>query len=151
MIFEKLRSIREDNDLTQKQMAEILKVSQPNYSRWENEDKIIPLEKLNDFCNYFHVSFDFVAGFSKNKSFERNIKKLNASVIGQRLKEARMKQNISQNKLSKMLNTTHSTISAYEHGKVLILTIFAYEICKQLNVSMDWLCGRDEHFEQITR
>ena len=41
-----------------------------------------------------------------------------------------------------MLNTTHSTISAYESGKTKLLTIFAIEIVKKYNISLDWLCGR---------
>lgn len=44
--------------------------------------------------------------------------------------------------LAKLLNTTHSTISAYESGKTTILTVFAYEICKKYNISMDYLIGR---------
>lgn len=44
--------------------------------------------------------------------------------------------------LAKLLNTTHSTISAYESGKTTILTAFAYEICKKYNISMDYLIGR---------
>lgn len=41
-----------------------------------------------------------------------------------------------------MLNTSHSTISAYENGKILILTSFAYSIAIKYNVSLDWLCGK---------
>lgn len=44
--------------------------------------------------------------------------------------------------LAKSLNTTQSTIWAYETGRTLILTAFAYQICVKYNVSMDWLCGR---------
>ena len=44
--------------------------------------------------------------------------------------------------LAKLLNTNHSTISAYESGKTTILTAFAYEICKKYNISMDYLIGR---------
>ena len=49
---------------------------------------------------------------------------------------------ITQEELASTLNTTHSTISAYESGKTTILTAFAYEICKRYNISMDYLCGR---------
>ena len=38
---------------------------------------------------------------------------------------------ISQQALADLLNTSHSTISAYESGKTLILTAFAYQISKQ--------------------
>ena len=54
----------------------------------------------------------------------------------------RKEKNITQEELASTLNTTHSTISAYESGKTTILTAFAYEICKRYNISMDYLCGR---------
>ena len=44
--------IRENMELSQKEVADILKVSQPTYSRWEKEVEIIPLNKLisDEFC-----------------------------------------------------------------------------------------------------
>ena len=56
----------------------------------------------------------------------------------------RKKFNLSQNDLAKLLNTSHSTISAYENGKTLILTVFAYSIATKFEISLDWLCGRIE-------
>ena len=44
--------------------------------------------------------------------------------------------------LADELSTTSSTISAYETGKTLILTAFAYQICKKYKVSLDYLVGR---------
>ena len=54
----------------------------------------------------------------------------------------RKKNNLTQKELAIFLNTTPSTICAYEKGKTLILTSFAYQICKKYNISMDYLCGR---------
>ena len=42
----RLKDIRENNNLKQKDMARILGVSRPNYTRWETKEKIIPLTKL---------------------------------------------------------------------------------------------------------
>ena len=49
---------------------------------------------------------------------------------------------LTQEELAKDLNTTHSTISAYESGKTLILTSFVYEIAIKYKLSLDWLCGK---------
>ena len=49
---------------------------------------------------------------------------------------------MSYNDLAKELNTTKSTIYAYETGKTLILTAFAYQICIKYKVSLDWLTGK---------
>ena len=45
-LLDKLKGIREENDIKQKDIAKELNVSQPNYARWESKAKIIPLEKL---------------------------------------------------------------------------------------------------------
>ena len=62
--------------------------------------------------------------------------------IGKKIDYIRRDRGLTQEELANILNTTHSTISAYESGKTTILTAFAYEICKRYNISMDYLCGR---------
>ena len=141
MISEKLLEVRTDNDLTQLEMAKILKTSQSNYSRWENNREIIPLKKLNSLCNYFNISMDYLIGNTNNKN-GNGTHIINNFDIGNNIKEVRKKNNITQKELAKVLNTTQSTISAYESGETLLLTAFAIEISKRYKVSMDKLCGR---------
>lgn len=82
----------------------------------------------------------------KNNKVIINIKtnnvQLDYNLVGKRLAEVREKNNLTLRKLADVLNTTSSTLSAYETGKVLIQTSFAITICTQYNVSLDWLCGR---------
>ena len=52
--FSKLRDIREDNDLNQEEMANILHVKRSAYSLWELGINIIPLNHLINFTDYFH-------------------------------------------------------------------------------------------------
>ena len=61
--------------------------------------------------------------------------------MGKRLRKIRLKNGYSQRQLAELLNTTQSTISAYENGETLILTAFAYQIAKQFHISLDELCG----------
>ena len=51
---------------------------------------------------------------------------------------------MTQVQLAEFLNTTQSTVSAYESGQVLILTAFAYQISTAYKISMDYLCGRSD-------
>ena len=62
--------------------------------------------------------------------------------LSKNIKELRIKNNLSQREMAKILNTTQSAVWSYETGKTLILTAFAYQICKHFNVSMDWICGK---------
>lgn len=141
MINERLIDIRLDADLKQEEMAEILKTTQPNYSRWENGTELIPLKKLNLLCNYFNVSMDYVIG--KTRDADGNGKHdIYLMLIGSRLHTIRKKNHLTQTDLAEILNTSQSTISAYESGKTIILTAFALQIVEKYNVSLDWLCGR---------
>lgn len=141
MISEKLRDIRENNNLKQIEIAEILGVSQANYSRWENGSEFIPLKKLTILCNHFNVSMDYVIGKTRDDT-GNGIHELDSKVIGANLRKFRKDKNITQVQLANFLNTTHSTISAYEAGKTTLLTAFAVQIVNEYDISLDWLCGR---------
>ena len=142
MIFEKLKNLRENNDLTQRQIALKLNVSKSTYNRWETGETFIPLKHLNNLCNFYNLSMDYIVNLSNNKNYDNVKNEINKKIIGKRIFYLRKKFNLSQNDLAKLLNTSHSTISAYENGKTLILTGFAYSIATKFNVSLDWLCGR---------
>ena len=87
---------------------------------------------------------DYMTGLSNERNYEHVNKKLNKELIGKRLKEFRNNHNLTQEVLAKQINTTHSTISAYESGKTMLLTAFALDIAKKYNVSLDYLCGRTD-------
>lgn len=141
-MFERLYDIREENNLTQEQVAEILKVDRSAISRWETNIEIIPLEKLNMFANYFNINFDYLSGLSTKRNTNILKNNLDPNYIGSKLVEFRKENHMTQIELADELNTTQSTISAYESGKTLILTSFAYEIAIKHNISLDWLCGK---------
>ena len=138
-MFKRLFDIREENDLTQEDVGKILNVS---ISQWESGKEIIPLEKLNTFANHFNLSFDYLANISDIKQYNNTSNDLDPILIGKRLKQLRTKNNLTLRDLAEILNTSSSTISAYETGKTLILTSFAYELAVKFNISLDWICGK---------
>ena len=140
----RLFDLREYADLSQKDLANKLGVTQQTYSLWEKGTKIIPLKHLNNLCNYYKTSMDYVLGLSNERTNSdiKEIKELNKKLIGSRIKEVRERNKLTLRDLASELNTTSSTISAYETGKTLVLTAFAYQICTKYNVSLDWLCGK---------
>ena len=141
MEFDRLLLLREEKELKQRELAEIIGVKQVNISNWENMKEIIPLNRLNNYTNYFNVSLDYLTNLNNNKEYKPKCD-IDRNCAKERLKEFRKNNNLTQEGLANILNTTHSTISGYERGKTLILTSFAYQICKNYNISMDWLCGR---------
>ena len=84
---------------------------------------------------------DYILNISNDK---KNImcSNLDKNIIGENLKNIRIKNKLTQRDLASILNTTHSAIWACEKGRVLILTAFAYQICINFNISMDALCDK---------
>ena len=56
----RLRDLREDADLTQKEIASVLHVSQNTYSQYENGVRQLPIEILIRLADYYHVSTDYI-------------------------------------------------------------------------------------------
>lgn len=57
----RLRELREDNDLTQEQCAKIAYISKNSYIRYENSERIPPLDVIKTFAEFYNVSIDYIA------------------------------------------------------------------------------------------
>lgn len=62
MQFRRIRDLREDNDLTQAQVAEFLGVRQTTYSKYERGNILVPIDILIQLCEFYHVSLDYLVG-----------------------------------------------------------------------------------------
>lgn len=60
--IEIIRGLREDNDLTQAQIAEVLGTSQTMYARYERGANEMPVRHLVTLCKYYNVSADYFLG-----------------------------------------------------------------------------------------
>ncbi|MCR5632221.1 MAG: helix-turn-helix domain-containing protein [Eubacterium sp.] len=65
--FVNIRNLREDNDLTQTDIANILHISQRAYSHYENGTRELPISILIDLARYYDVSIDYLLGETTNK------------------------------------------------------------------------------------
>ena len=63
----RLRDLREDNDLTQKEVADIINVSQVAYSYYELGRRQIDLKSLMRLANFYNTSIDYILGMTDNK------------------------------------------------------------------------------------
>lgn len=66
-MFKRIRDLREDNDLTQKKIADILSCSQQVYSNYELGQRDIPTDILIKLSLYYNVSTDYILGLTDNK------------------------------------------------------------------------------------
>ncbi len=63
----RLKELREDNDLKQKELAEYLHIKQNTYSQYENGQRQLPIDILIKLAKYYNVSTDYILGLSKEK------------------------------------------------------------------------------------
>ena len=142
MIYERMKDIRTYFGNTQKELADILGVSRSTYAGWENGLDAIILPKLNDFCNYYGVSLDYICGLTNTKKYDIINDKIDKTVLGKHLKEIRTKNNNTQEKIANIIKVDQSNYSKCELGKMYIHTYALIEFAKHYNVSIDWLCGK---------
>lgn len=58
----RIRDLREDRDMTQTEIAEILGTSQTMYARYERGANELPIRHLIALCRYYQVSADYILG-----------------------------------------------------------------------------------------
>ena len=78
-MYNRIRELREDHDLMQKQVAQILNMSQTGYNQYEIGRNDLPTRVLIELANYYHTSVDYLLGLTDEiKPYKRkNAKKGN--------------------------------------------------------------------------
>ena len=66
-MYQRIRDLREDHDLSQEDVARMLNVSQPTYSRYESGRLDIPSEALIALARFYKVSTDYILGLKDER------------------------------------------------------------------------------------
>lgn len=71
-MYARIRALREDNDLKQRELGEILNCSQRVYSNYECGDLDIPTDILIKLANYYNVSVDYILERTDNPKLNKS-------------------------------------------------------------------------------
>lgn len=63
----RIRDLREDADLSQKQVADMLKCAQQTYSSYERETRSVPTDVLIQLARFYHTSVDYLLGLTDRR------------------------------------------------------------------------------------
>ena len=63
----RIKDLREDNDITQKELAAYLHIKQNTYSQYENGQRQLPLEVLIALARYYKTSTDYILGLTDER------------------------------------------------------------------------------------
>ena len=69
--MKKLKELREDRELCQKDIAELLNTTQSYYSQYESNKRPLPIEHLITLCKFYNVSSDYILGLPENLPFPK--------------------------------------------------------------------------------
>lgn len=72
-MYKRIRNLREDKDLTQKEIGEILNMSQTGYNKYEIGRNDIPTKVLIELAKFYNTSIDYILGITDEvKPYPRN-------------------------------------------------------------------------------
>lgn len=71
MKFQRIQDLRTDADMSQRQLSEILHISQRSYSHYETGSRNIPVEMLIRLANYYDISVDYLIGRTDKKEMNK--------------------------------------------------------------------------------
>ena len=144
-----IKKIRSELNKSQEEIAKELNISRSSYAMWETNNELIPIKRLIEFCELYHVSLDYTLGLTnQNNKINTNF---NSEKYKLRLREFRKEFKLTQEKLANILNTNKSVLCGYEKGRYIIATPFLYTICSKYNISADYLLGRTDHPKYLNK
>ena len=138
----RLKELREEKNISQQDIAKYLKIDNSLYAKYEKEYYVIPIKHLNTLSNYFNISFDYLFGLTNKLNYKENVNEIDSLKSGNRIKEFRKENKITQERLASELNMARSALANYERGRNVIATPFLYSISSIYLISADYLLGK---------
>lgn len=142
MIVKNFRYSRESLDLKQKDLTNFFNVTPSTISGWEIGKDTIPLKHLIKYANEYNLSLDYLFGLKNENEIYKPLN-IDLKSIGKSLRIIRKQNNLTQEEVAKILNTSASGYAHYENARNLIPTTFLYGLSKVYrNFSVDEILGR---------
>lgn len=144
IVVKNLKKSRQSLKKKQKDIAKIFKVDSSTVSGWETGKDSMPLRKLIQYANHYNYSLDYLFGLEEENTIYRPLN-IDLKTVAYNLKKLRKKNNLSQETVAKLINTTQAAYSHYETATNLITTTFLFNLTKIYgSFSIDELLGREK-------
>ena len=149
--YSRVREVREDFDMSQKQAAAILKISPQQYQLYESGKREMPMHLFIKLADYYEVSIDYLAGIDKNDYNEYLTKQKEISFYYQKIRDIREDNDMNQQQVADILGITRQQYQLYESGKREMPMHHFITLAEHYGVTIDYLVGRDKRnlFEDI--
>ena len=132
-MYQRIRHLREDRDLTQARVAKMLDMSQTGYSKYETGENDIPTAVLIRLSEFYHVSTDYLLGLTDQLPGE--------PLFLARIRLLREEHDWTQQQVANRLHVHRRTYDAYEAGATDVPVEILIALARHYNVSTDYLLG----------
>ncbi len=135
----RLKDLRKEKNLYQKDIAKHLNMSQNGYSQYETEFTNIPTKILKELALYYNTSIDYIFGLTNNKNSYNNSNIILTNSDMNRLKEIRENKDLKQEDIAKYLKISRNGYSHYETNYHDIPNKILINLSIYYNVPTDYL------------
>ncbi|MDE6869904.1 MAG: helix-turn-helix domain-containing protein [Clostridia bacterium] len=141
-----IRILRKDFNISQLQLAKESGLGKSAISYWELGTDTPNAKEIIILSRYFQVSTDYILKMSNDSTsvYRSDYLDCDMSVFNKRLKELRLKNNLSQCQLAKNLNLSQPAIYYWELGKRTPNAQVIVTLAKYFGVTTDYLLGESD-------
>ena len=143
MYSNNLKKLRNEKELTQKEISNILNCNQNSYNNWERGVVMIPLDIADKLSCYYKVRLSYIYGLDKAYINKDNIKPINYNKMLKTLSELKSQNKHSYNVIAKAINCNESTVQRYFTGVFKPPIDRLVLLAKFYNIDLDTLCGKE--------
>ena len=142
MNYKRIKDIREDNDLTQNDIANKLNVNRSTYANWENGDKLIPLEKLDDISVLFNVPFSYLLDKEMSYNKKITIKKMNYKKMLDKINNIKKTKKQTYQDIANAIGVSKATAFKYYNNQMKIPVDKLILLSDFMKCNIDQLLGK---------
>ncbi len=149
--IERLKELRKQSGLTQKQVAEHLDITQSAYAQWETGKLNPKKETIQKFADLFNVSYDYLWHGTSEPQTTNAIIETNSGTFPERLRQLRTEADLTQKQLADIVGTTQQNIAFWETGRQRPKQPSLIKLANYFNVSIDYLLvGKAQPEERLS-
>ena len=150
MFNNNLKTLRENKNLSQREVADHFKLKYSTYNDWEQNRVMLSIEKADMFALYYEVSITTVLGINNNINKHKKLKPLNYDKLLDNLNKLKTKNNDSFTKIGNNLFCKRQVAHRYFSNQRKISVDVLYNLARYYEVDIDTLCGKtDKEIEFI--
>ena len=142
MYFNNLKKLRNEREITQKYIANVLNVKRSTYNSWERGDVMIPLENADKLSLYYKVRLSYIIGIDKEIKYINDIKEINYDTLLNNLSKLKKERHQSFADIANNINCSRSICHRYFNGLTILPIDRLVLLAKFYNMDIDTLCGK---------